>query len=100
MACLKWLRDNVHSLERQSLDPGPDEECEWQAIVGRRIVEVSRDQVPGSSDMRPVLFAASRLSWMLLIAVPSLAAAHDCWLQADEYQLSSRRQAGRASQHR
>ncbi len=39
--------------------------------------------------MRPVLFSASRLSWMLLIAVPSVAAAHDCWLQADEYQLSA-----------
>ncbi len=35
--------------------------------------------------MSRIALELSRLGWMLLIVVPSLAAAHDCWLQADEY---------------
>jgi uncharacterized GH25 family protein len=35
--------------------------------------------------MRPVVLALSRLGWVLLVVVPSLAAAHDYWLQADDY---------------
>ena len=35
--------------------------------------------------MRLLALAMSHLGWMLLIVVPSLAGAHDCWLQADDY---------------
>src|SRR5262245_62987833 len=66
----------------QGQHPGAAEKCDRQATVGGRILALSREQVPGSPDVKRAL-----RSLCLLIVAPSLASAHDCWLEADDFHI-------------